>query len=85
MRVALKRDLTFKRVGAGPVVNWDAGAPGSSVAGTNIEVTPDFFRATPADQVSLLLEALARKIPDVEAAFVPAYVALAEWIHSRNP
>ena len=87
MRTAVKSDLTFKKeVGAGTVVRWAPGPAGSSLAGTTIEVGPDFFRATPDDQASLLLEALARKIPDVEPAFVPAYVALAGvGFHSRNP
>jgi hypothetical protein len=50
-----------------------------------LQIGPDFFTATPADQISLLLESLARATPDVEAPFVPAYVSLAAWIHSQNP
>ncbi len=67
------------------VVRWLAGSARSAIAGDHIEVGPDFFRATPEDQISLLLEALARSTPDVEVAFIPAYVSLAAWIHGQNP
>jgi hypothetical protein len=50
-----------------------------------LQIGPDFFLATPDNQISLLLEGLARATPDIEPAFIPAYVSLAEWIHNKNP
>jgi hypothetical protein len=82
MEEAIKQNLTVTRMAAG-VVSWPPGAP-AFVAGAALEVGPDFFRATPDDQVSLLLENLARATRDVEPAFVPAYVSLAQWIHKKN-
>jgi hypothetical protein len=82
MQAAVKRDLTITRMAAG-VVTWSGG--GSLFAADSLQIGPDFFTATPADQISLLLESLARATPDVEAPFVPAYVSLAAWIHSQNP
>ncbi len=86
MSVAVKHDLSATRV-AGGVVSWGAPASGSSpwLAGLTLEVGPNFFNATAADQISLLLEQIARATKDVEAAFVPAYVSLAGWIHAQNP
>ncbi len=46
---------------------------------------PDFFKASADDQVSLLVQHLADATKNVEKAFIPAYVALAEWIHQQNP
>jgi len=95
MQRAVKTDLTLTR-GATGVAQW-AGTPSSSatppasaaparwVAKPSLEIGPDFFLATPDDQVSLLLEKLAKATRDVEDKFVPAYVALAEWIHKQNP
>jgi hypothetical protein len=83
MKGAVKRDLAVTRMAAG-VVSWPPNAP-LWVAGAALQIGPDFFRATPADQVSLLLESLARATRDVEPAFVPAYVSLAQWIHDQNP
>jgi Domain of unknown function (DUF4157)/Lysine-specific metallo-endopeptidase len=82
MKSAVKRDLTITRMAAG-VVTWPAG--GALLAAKSLQIGPDFFTATPADQISLLLESLAGSTPDVEAAFIPAYVSLAAWIHSQNP
>ena len=83
MHAAVKRDLTLTRM-ATSVVTWPT-AGTSVVASNSLQVGPDFFRATPAHQVSLLLEALARSTQDIEASFVPAYVTLAEWMHNQNP
>ncbi|MGH7391044.1 MAG: eCIS core domain-containing protein [Candidatus Rokuibacteriota bacterium] len=82
MRSAVKRDLTVTRMATG-VVSWPVAM--TFVAGDTLEVGPDFFRATPDHQVSLLLENLAHATRDVESAFVPGYVSLAEWIHAQNP
>jgi hypothetical protein len=84
MKAAVKRDLAITRVSSG-VASWTAGAPGKWVAADSLEVGPDFFLATQANQISLLLEALAGVTRDVEPAFIPAYVSLAAWIHSQNP
>lgn len=81
MKAAVKRDLTVTRAASG-VVSWPSTV--GFVAGASLWVGPDFFRATPRDQVALLLESLARATRDVEPDFVPAYVTLAEWIHSQN-
>jgi len=83
MKRAVKRDLSLTRVAADGV-NWTAAA-GSSIASVSVEIGPEFFRAAPEDQVSLLLEQLAGGTKDVEVPFVPAYVSLAAWIHSQNP
>ena len=81
MHVAVKRSLNISRMAAG-IVSW----PGSAlVAGNTLQVGPEFFRATPQNQVSLLLQNLAVATLDVEPAFVPAYVSLAKWIHDQNP
>jgi hypothetical protein len=82
MQSAVKRDLTITRMGSG-VVTWPAG--GSLLAAASLQIGPDFFTATPDDQISLLLQSLAGSTPDVETAFIPAYVSLAAWIHSQNP
>jgi hypothetical protein len=84
MHAAVKRNLTITRMAAS-VVTWGAAAPTSFIAGDSLQVGPDFFRASPADQISLLLEQLATGTKDVEPAFIPAYVSLAAWIHGRNP
>ncbi|HXU46560.1 MAG TPA: DUF4157 domain-containing protein, partial [Thermoanaerobaculia bacterium] len=81
MKSAVKRNLTATRVGAG-VATWTSA---SWVAAASLEVGPDFFRATADDQISLLLESLAKATKDVETAFIPAYVSLAAWIHGKNP
>lgn len=82
MHIASKRDLTITKVAAG-VAKWNVGT--AWIAGASLEVGPDFFKATPDNQVSLLLQQLALATKDVEPTFRPAYVALAAWIHSKNP
>jgi len=82
MKGAVKRNLTITRMAAG-VVTWPAG--GSSLASSSLQIGPDFFAATSDDQISLLVESLAKATPDVEPAFIPAYVSLAAWIHDQNP
>jgi hypothetical protein len=79
MRRAVKRNLSATRVAAGEVT-WTSAA-GSNLANPSFTVGGDFFRATADDQVSLLVQHLAGATRNVEAAFIPAYVALAEWIH----
>jgi hypothetical protein len=81
MRIAVKRNLTVTRVASG-VASWTTA---SWVAGASLSVGPTFFTATAADRVALLLESLAKATKDVEAAFIPAYVSLAAWIHGKNP
>ncbi len=83
MRAAVKRNLSIARMAVGEV-KWPASGGTDMLASDKLEIGPDFFRASPGDQISLLLEALARSTKDVEPAFVPAYVSLAEWIHSQN-
>jgi hypothetical protein len=83
MRAAVKRNLSITRMASGEV-KWPASGGTDMLASDKLEIGPDFFRASPGDQISLLLEALARSTKDVEPAFVPAYVSLAEWIHSQN-
>lgn len=82
MKAAVKRNLTVNRVPAG-VLRWTAGV--GWIAGATVEIGPDFFRATGDDRIRLLFQALAGVTRDVEAAFVPAYASLAEWIHGQNP
>jgi hypothetical protein len=87
MHDAIQQDLTMTRMAAG-VVKWGTPAPPAPKPWTaldNLQIGPDFFLATGDDQISLLLEELAKATKDVEAAFVPAYVSLAAWIHSQNP
>jgi outer membrane protein OmpA-like peptidoglycan-associated protein len=79
MKFAVKRDLTVIGLTAG-VVNWSAG---SSMASDTLFIGDDFFRADPRQQISLLLQALAGATPDIETAFIPAYVSFAEWIHDN--
>ncbi|HBC05276.1 MAG TPA: hypothetical protein DC015_14050, partial [Aequorivita sp.] len=79
MRFAVKRDLTVFGLAVG-VVSWMGGA---SIAGDTLFIGPDFFRADPRQQISLLLEALAASTPGVEAAFIPAYVSFAEFMHDN--
>jgi outer membrane protein OmpA-like peptidoglycan-associated protein len=81
MKRAVKRNLTVTRVATG-VASWTAA---SWVAGASLKVGPDFFTATPGDQISLLLESLAKATRNVDPAFIPAYVSLAKWIHDQNP
>jgi len=81
MHAAMQQDLTVTKAASGGV-NWPASS--AVIPGASLSVGPDFFRAVLRDQVALLLEALARATSDVEPAFVPAYVTLAEWIHSQN-
>ena len=78
MKAAVKRRLVVAASASGGV-SWSGGP--WYVAGPVVTVGADFFRATPDHQVSLLLEGLAASTRDVEPAFIPAYVALAEWIH----
>ena len=84
MKAAVKRDLTITKMAAG-VATWGAGSAGAFVAADTLEVGPEFFRATAANQISLLLEQLAAVTRETEPAFIPAYVSLAEWIHGQNP
>jgi len=79
MKSEVKRDLTISAMPSG-VVSWPATG---GFASNTLRVGPDFFRASPDSQVSLLLENLARSTPNIETAFVPAYVAFAKWIHER--
>jgi hypothetical protein len=78
----VKRDLTLRRTPAGSVA-WVGGV--SPIAGDTVDIGPDFYRATPADQIGLLFDQLATSTLDVETAFIPAYRTLAEWIHAKNP
>jgi hypothetical protein len=83
MSVTSKHDLTVTRAATG-VVSWSPAASTSPfVAGNALSIGPDFFRANPEDQVSLLLEALARNTKDVEPNFLAAYVSLAKWLHKN--
>ncbi len=82
MKAAGKRDLSVTGAATGGVT-W--ATTSGLMAGKSLTVGPEFFRAVPRDQVALLLESLARATKHVEPAFVPAYVTLAEWIHSQNP
>jgi hypothetical protein len=86
MSRATKEDLVITRMPSG-VVSWKPPAAGASpwIAGTTLGIGPDFFRAPAEDQVSLLLEQLAKATKDVETPYVPAYVSLAKWIHDKNP
>ncbi len=80
MKFEVRRNLTITGIPAG-IISWPKAANG--FASDTLQVGPDFFNATPENQVSLLLENLARSTPDVEAAFIPAYVSFAEFIHSK--
>lgn len=84
MKPVVKRSLTVTRMPTG-VISWAAVGGTSWSASSTFSVGPDFFRAGADDQVLLLQEALARATRDVEPAYVPAYVRLAEWIHAQNP
>jgi len=85
MHAAVKRNLKIDHMAAG-VVSWGAAAAAAPlIAADSVQIGPDFFKATPDDQISLLLESLAGVTKDVEPAFVPAYVSLAKWIHDQNP
>jgi hypothetical protein len=84
MHAAVKRDLKPSHKAAG-VVSWGVAAAASPIAADTVQIGPDFFKATPDDRISLLLESLAGVTKDVEAAFIPAYVSLAKWIHDQNP
>jgi hypothetical protein len=59
------------------VVSWP------NIAVNAFFVGPDFFRAEPRQQISLLLQAVAGATPNIETAFIPAYVSFAEWIHDH--
>ncbi len=84
MHESVQQDLTLTRMASG-VATWGTPLPQSFSAADNLQVGPDFFRGTADDQISLLLEALAKETRDVEPSFIPAYVSLAAWIHGRNP
>ena len=78
MKFEINRNLTITNMPSG-IISWPVGSGGfASVA---LRIGPDFFRATPGSQVSLLLQNLAASTPDVEARFIPAYVSFAEFIH----
>lgn len=79
MKFAVKRDLTIIGLATG-VVSWPSGA---TLASDTVFVGPNFFRAEARQQISLLLQALAGATPDIETAFIPAYVSFAEWIHDN--
>lgn len=79
MKSSVKQNLTISGMPSG-LINWPR-ASGS--ASDTLQIGPDFFRATSDDQVSLLLENLAVATPDMEPAFVPAYVYFAEFIHNN--
>lgn len=79
MKFAVKRDLTIIGLATG-VVSWPSGA---TLASDTVFIGPDFFRAEARQQISLLLQALAGATPDIETAFIPAYVSFAEWIHDN--
>ncbi len=77
------RNLEVDQMAAG-VITW-ASSGKSPVVGSTLQVGPDFFKASADDQVSLLVQHLADATRGVEKSFIPAYVALAEWIHKQNP
>ncbi len=79
MEAAVKRDLTISSMPSG-VVSW---ATGSVVPADNFSVGPDFFRATPEHQISLLLQTLAQAVPNIETAFIPGYVTMAKFVHDN--
>jgi len=85
MSAASKHDLTVTRAAAGAVTWAPPAASSPFLAAPALSIGPEFFRAPPEDQISLLLEPLARNTRDVEPAFAPAYVSLAKWIHDQNP
>lgn len=76
MKEAVKQDLTITAMPTG-VVSWP------NIAVNAFFVGPDFFRAEPRQQISLLLQAVAGATPNIETAFIPAYVSFAEWIHDH--
>lgn len=82
MLTSVKHDLTLRPAPTGSAA-WVGGV--SLIAGDTVDIGPDFFRATPAHQIGLLFDQLAASTLDVEAAFIPAYRTLAEWIHAQNP
>jgi len=82
MLAGVKRAMTLRRTPAGSVA-WVGGV--GLIAGDTVDIGPDFFRATPTDQIGLLFDQLAASTRDVETVFIPAYRTLAEWIHARNP
>jgi hypothetical protein len=83
MYMISKNDLVVTRAATG-TVTWASPAAGSPfLAGASLSIGPDFFRADPEDQVSLLLESVAGQTKDLEPAFVPAYASLAKWIHQN--
>ena len=82
MLTSVKHDLTLRPAPIGSAA-WIGGI--SLIAGDTVDIGPDFFRATPAHQIGLLFDQLAASTLDVEAAFIPAYRTLAEWIHAQNP
>jgi len=63
------------------VISWPAGSNG--MASDTFRVGPDFFKASPEQQISLLLQHQAAATQGVEAAFIPAYVEFAKWIHEN--
>ncbi|MEM7084573.1 MAG: DUF4157 domain-containing protein [Bacteroidota bacterium] len=75
-----KRPFNISAMPTG-VINWPAGSGG--LASDSFQVGADFFRASPEEQISLLLQHLAGATQDVETAFIPAYVEFARWIHER--
>lgn len=80
MKFEVNRDLTISDMPSG-IISWPAGMGG--FASVMLRIGPDFFRASPDNQVSLLLQNLAGSTPDVEVAFIPAYVSFAEFIHNN--
>jgi hypothetical protein len=79
MKASIKTDLQVTRETTG-VVTW---AKDGAKAADNFSVGDDYFKATPENQISLLLEAIANATADVEPAFVPGYVSFARWIHEN--
>jgi hypothetical protein len=79
MQKATKRDLRITRVPAG-VMTW---AKDGNLPADHFDVGPDFFKASADNQISILLESMAKATADVESAFIPGYVTFARWIHEN--
>lgn len=80
MKFEINRDLIFMEMPTG-IISWPVG--GNGLASTLLSFGPGFYRANAENQVSLLLQNLAASTPDVETAFIPAYVSFAKFIHDN--
>ena len=81
MSATASQAFTIKAMASG-LINWPVSPAWSAFP--ELDVGPDFFKHSPDEQVTLLLEHLAKATRDVEPTHIADYVSFAEWIHRQQ-